>query len=517
MIFFNNFYIHPVNSSYTSVVEKEPREEHSQLNYDLKITKNKIKELKKISRSNLRFMSNQEKIFWGNNLNNYFKNNKNKIYFENCKNGNPKYYERLDFINRLYLTSLFKKNIKFIDNYSKSNLNIEHITAEILQKYPLIRMNPFIRKAIIIKSNCSENSSLYKNISIELNKINFLNSIRPISPEDLDGLKKYYSSEQNKTYIKNIINDTKAPFILNPEKNVPKTFEQSINNYKNQSLVIAQILLISQLSNLKYIDINNQEHPWRDYISELFSYGGRVIFVLPHLSESENTNILSDKILLLNNKNYSHIYEREAGTHYINRPKINNDSIPSEMFGIKAAIKSSTVKKYKHYGMDTSMGGIMNLGADNQPIINDGTNGHLYIGSYPGDHKHKGIMLIGLETEAPGLSNKCGHVHDAKALSSEISAVGGFKNDIIGKKLSGRISDISNMPYSIMIDILNKFQTFYINQYNSKNSYLENSKINSLINLLGNKKLDKKDIKNLLIDYLKYEENEAQNIINFIK
>lgn len=65
---------------------------------------------------------------------------------------------------------------------------------------------------------------------------------------------------------------------------------------------------------------------------------------------------------------------------------------------------------------------------------------------------------------------------------------GGFKNDIIGKRLLGRISNISNIPYDILLDnILDEFQKFYINQYNNKDSHIKNSKINSLIDILGNK------------------------------
>lgn len=73
--------------------------------------------------------------------------------------------------------------------------------------------------------------------------------------------------------------------------------------------------------------------------------------------------------------------------------------------------------------MNTSISDIMKIGANNKPILNDGTNGHLYTGNHHKNHNYKGgIMLIELESKAPGLSNKCGHVHDARVLSSEISS-----------------------------------------------------------------------------------------------
>lgn len=136
-----------------------------------------------------------KKVFWKNNLSSYFQTSEEKFYFEICKNGSSKYYEKLSPINSLYITSLISQKIDFIDDYSKSGLDIQDISNKILSINPSIKINPFIRKAIIIKSNSSQNKDLYRNVSKEFNKINFLDSIRSIYPSDLKNLKQCFLSK----------------------------------------------------------------------------------------------------------------------------------------------------------------------------------------------------------------------------------------------------------------------------------------------------------------------------------
>lgn len=461
--------------------------------------------LKKKSKLNKGFMNKEEKYFW-NTYKSEFPLSKNKQnYFEISKSGCGKYFEKLHIIDRLYLTSMYQGLVESLFDVSNENTLSNEYVSMLADQYEYLSLNPFFRKAISIKSNdaLSQESKIksayYKKLDEEFNTRNFLNTFRPISPKDKRKMKEYFVSGQNENHLKNICKSLKATNVLDGTRYSPKTFEKAYSNYFCQSIIVMQLLFMAQIGKTGYIEADNVFKEWDCNVSSIFCHGSRVIFIFPY---SKNKNVYhSIKNMFKINEEYSPVYHREAATHFIKGESLiieGESKTIKEKGGIKAAIKSALDTNYKHYGMDLAIGGIMNLGVDEMPILNDGTNGHFYIGMRKQNSKDRYALLIGLESESPGLINKYGHIHDARALSSEISATGGFKVDLIGKKLGGRVIDLSNFDPNYLCNIIEKFEKLYERLWNENDSYKDNSRINRIIDVLGGKKIRVEEAQSLI-------------------
>lgn len=95
--------------------------------------------------------------------------------------------------------------------------------------------------------------------------------------------------------------------------------------------------------------------------------------------------------------------------------------------------------------MNCAIGGLGNAGVSGKTICNDGSCGHFYSMYMEGDETHYGAMLMGLESDAYGVTNQMGHTHDIHATGEKASSLGGQRTDEIGNKYGGRQCDLSSL------------------------------------------------------------------------
>lgn len=463
--------------------------------------------LKIKSKRNEGFMTEEEKAFWEEYRESIPLYKKKANYFKLSKEGMWKHFEKLDEVDRLYLAGDYKEVVEGLLDPSERE---EEISAEraslVADRCESLSLNPFFRKAISIKSrDASDGSSeymrsFYKKLDEELNKRNFLNSLRPLSPWKISAFKTYFSSGEHKRRLDKLSKSSRTLFPFEIMRRRSGTFERFYEEYRMESITVAQILFLAQLGDVRYVLDDGRVEKWNKSLSSLFCHGGRVTFIFP-LSKGKEVYRGIKKILGFDAETCP-VYSREAATHIIKKKSRRGFGMKElvEAGGFLAAIEAATSGSYSHYGMDSAIGGLMNVGADGAPIINDGTNGHFYIGVRKYEPDVPCAMLIGLETEAPGLANKYGHVHDARALSSEISSTGGFKVDCVGRKLGGRVVDLSALEPEYLCGATKKFRKTYRRLWSRDKSYLEDGAINGLINALGGRKLERDELERIVFE-----------------
>jgi hypothetical protein len=145
------------------------------------------------------------------------------------------------------------------------------------------------------------------------------------------------------------------------------------------------------------------------------------------------------------------MHARTAGTHRVAVEDDKEDGTKGsfkEKGGFRAAIDAglgTELGDTYHFGLDLPVGGLGQLDMNGNVILPNGAYGHLYIGYKPPTTQRDGALLIGCETDAPGMTNALGHKHDFKATSADHSSTGGLKKDKIGQDKGGMMVDLSKI------------------------------------------------------------------------
>jgi hypothetical protein len=175
---------------------------------------------------------------------------------------------------------------------------------------------------------------------------------------------------------------------------------------------------------LQYRDGNNPYQAWIQHIAVALSHGGRVNIKLP---ANTDDNILNWLFVSPAIKQQAGVHTRASSTHDL---KIKQ----SGEFKEKKVIANFAMT---HYALDLAVGGIGNPDVNGNPILPNGSYGHLYIGYRKPESSKIGGMLIGVENAKYNSTNPLGYTHDLSGKSAEMSPTGGLKVDQIGKKASG--------------------------------------------------------------------------------
>lgn len=117
------------------------------------------------------------------------------------------------------------------------------------------------------------------------------------------------------------------------------------------------------------------------------------------------------------------------------------------------------------YGMNIAIGGAGNPGINGphgpQTLKNNGSCGHMYMHIDKGGANHCSSLLVGFESDAPGVTNQQGHTHNAKASPEYMSSFLGQRTDEMGDKYGGRIVDCTHIPHDKLASAVNEFTDHY--------------------------------------------------------
>ena len=218
--------------------------------------------------------------------------------------------------------------------------------------------------------------------------------------------------------------------------------DEAIAANQAQQIQIAKRLLLMQLSTFKKISDTGASTDWDRSMAVALSHCSRVVLTLPRqdgaLNSERNHANMWRAILTTNGENTAQDNHRGGSTHSIKRRKVNDNAVGSKE-------KKVLVNLVGQRGMNCAIGGLGNAGVGGKTLCNDGSCGHFYSMYKEADATHYGTMLMGLESDANGVTNQMGHTHDMHATPEKASSLGGQRIDEVGKKYGGRQCDLTDL------------------------------------------------------------------------
>ena len=240
---------------------------------------------------------------------------------------------------------------------------------------------------------------------------------------------------------------------------------KDIEANKAQQIQIAKRLLLMQLSNFQRIDTRNGwQHatPWDRTMAVALSHCSRVVLTMPQVQERGRNNAYQHQRMWetifyqqdANGRpvNLAQDNARGSSTHSLKRRKVDEG-------GLTTKEKKVWFNFSGQRGMNCAIGGLGNNGVSRQKISNDGSCGHFYSMYQQADEEHHGAMLMGLESDAYGVTNQLGHTHDIHATGEKASSLGGQRSDEIGDKYGGRQCDLSDLTAGQIADWMLRLET----------------------------------------------------------
>ena len=244
-----------------------------------------------------------------------------------------------------------------------------------------------------------------------------------------------------------------------------KKAQDAIKANRAQQIQIAKRLLLVQMSELLKITDDVTEL-WNERnstpVSVLFSHCSRATLTLPMESEKERSgNTAEDHkrmwraITTVQGDNDAQDNRRGGSTHSVERRD-------AKTVGYTSKEKKVLVNMIGQRGMNCAIGGLGNKGISGKMLMNDGSCGHFYSMYKEADTTHNGAMLLGLESDAHGVTNQMGHTHDIHATPEKASSLGGQRVDEIGKKYGGRQCNLTEFTAAEIAVWMEKLEIFMI-------------------------------------------------------
>ncbi|MBR5420196.1 MAG: hypothetical protein IK115_03500 [Lachnospiraceae bacterium] len=234
-----------------------------------------------------------------------------------------------------------------------------------------------------------------------------------------------------------------------------------VQRNRQSQIFLAKTLLAAHLGRLqkttttgKWWHKEKHSEDWSGSMASAFAHCSRVGFSLPGDMKTMESMIGRDT-------GAQHGFEkRTAATHNLRRKRRANGG--KSFKEIKNSILNTTFKG--QYGMNVAVGGLGNEGIPGpqgaRKLKNDGSCGHCYMHVSKPEEDKFGGLLIGFESDAPGVMNMTGHKHDWKASPEFASSFGGMRCDEIGDKYGGRYVDLSGIDSGTFEILMTRLESY---------------------------------------------------------
>lgn len=274
-----------------------------------------------------------------------------------------------------------------------------------------------------------------------------------------------------------------------------KKAQEAIEANKAQQIQIAKRLLLMQLSDFKKTRLNEaggwDKSDWDKSMAVALSHCSRVVLTLPKQAVGKEGKKAQKEmwkaILTIGGKNKAEDNSRFSSTHSVERRNV-----------LKGGDLSISEEKKRPFnligqrGMNCAIGGLGNAGISGKMLSNDGSCGHFYSMHKEGDETNQGVMLMGLESDASGVTNQMGHTHDIRATAEKASSLGGQRTDEVGEKYGGRQCNLAELsPEQItkwMLALEKKME-----EWQKLTQGMENADAVKVMELLSGKKMTEGD------------------------
>ncbi|MCR5503015.1 MAG: hypothetical protein K6F53_08395 [Lachnospiraceae bacterium] len=226
-----------------------------------------------------------------------------------------------------------------------------------------------------------------------------------------------------------------------PDETVTTQGERLQNQISQRFMM--KTLFMAHLGGLKKYT-KGQPGTWDDSMASAFAHCSRVAFTLPKAADGGGRD--------MDTRGFK---KRTAATHRLHRKRVDGSSDLIEK-------KMPLGWYWNQHGMNVAVGGLGNPGVPGvngqmRRIKNDGSGGHIYMHVDKGDETSYTGLLIGFESDAPGVQNQTGHKHGT-GNPEFMSSFGGLRTDEIGDKYGGRVVDCSGLDPAAFDLIMQKFE-----------------------------------------------------------
>lgn len=239
--------------------------------------------------------------------------------------------------------------------------------------------------------------------------------------------------------------------------NADSDADSAIKANMAQQIQIAKRLLLMQLSDFKVVHTEktgtSRTENWSSSMAVALSHCSRVTLTLPKQDQRSPANEQEKmwrSILTTGGENTAQDNSRGSSTHSLERRKIKD--------GGKVKEKKVLFNLIGQRGMNCAIGGLGNAGVSGKTLCNDGSCGHFYSMYKEADADHYGAMLMGLESDAYGVTNQMGHTHDIHATGEKASSLGGQRMDEVGDKYGGRQCNLASRSAGEITDWMEKLE-----------------------------------------------------------
>ncbi len=238
---------------------------------------------------------------------------------------------------------------------------------------------------------------------------------------------------------------------------ITRRAREKIEVNKVQQIQIAKRLLLMQLSTFSKMTevIENGKKsmaasPWDKSMAVALSHCSRVVLTMPAKEKKGANSEQAHKRM------WGRIFYQTHGTRLVNNAQDNSRGSSTHSIAHRKVkkgdddVRTSREKKVPfnlvgQRGMNCAIGGLGNAGVSGQLVNNNGSCGHFYSMYKEASSSEYGVMLMGLESDANGVTNQMGHTHDIHATPEKASSLGGQRTDEVGAKYGGRQCDLSHM------------------------------------------------------------------------
>ncbi len=334
-------------------------------------------------------------------------------------------------------------------NFLNVSQNMDHESPEVKKLISEKLHDPFFRIALDIYANTPdtdrETRENCRAISTAMTETIMENTLSPI---DSEGLANLSGNGKNAEQIESLVG----------------------SDAKTQ-MTIAKTLLLSHLGSLQIKQNDGRVSEYSGSVSDIFARGTRTIYSFKKGVPGDDTienmvfrdRYVSDGSVV---DNGTSVESRIFASHGVS---VNADSDGPASYKEKSSIFRPTYWR-DNFCMNPAIGGLGKKHGSKM-IDADGKNGHVYIKKVESTDRKNGYLMVGFESEAPGMVGATGHKHNWRAKPSKVSSFGLTKG-APGVKKGGRLVDLSVYDHSVVSSLLLAFDEKYRSLKNTVNEYV---------------------------------------------
>lgn len=355
---------------------------------------------------------------------------KQETYYQNAWKGDYSQFEKLNPEKREELA------VKYMEAVSRRHpqLGVTRPDSGVLDD--LLKeqaMNPAFRLGCSLRAKSGDRAAdNYKGYDDFMNTYLMEQSLTPLDNTRLENLKK--------------------------EGLTGEKLNQAVEQNIEKQVMLAKTLFMAHLGKAQLVEAGAPgQAPQREEldrpVASMMAHCSRTAYVFPP-GDSAQQNKLFDSVLGPDMGKAAGVHRRMAATHSVaSGPSIDD---------FKELKKLSLTNQY---GMNIAIGGAGNPGIGGpdgpQTLKNDGSCGHMYMHVDKGGVNKCSSLLVGFESDAPGVTNQLGHTHDTKATPESMSSFLGQRTDEMGAKYGGRIVDFTHIPLDKLERTVSEFTDHY--------------------------------------------------------